>query len=141
MTDCNREPLPFSSLGAKSVVADFLGGRLTTGAGALLLREVGEKTGLFDALNEAIPDPRNPVFIIAPDRVAQYGSGASSGRNDPVEAIQSSGSGAGKRPPGHVPSGDELSVSSPVPCNPQAGLGHPHAGEGRSGLSQPKSQQ
>lgn len=64
MTDCNREPLAFSSLGSKSVRGDFLGGRLTSDAGALLLREIGQKTGLFDALNEAIPDPRNPVFII-----------------------------------------------------------------------------
>src|SRR5271166_2644656 len=64
MTDCNREPLTFSSLGPKSVVADFLGGRLTSDAGALLLRELGQKTGLFEALNEVIPDPRNPVFII-----------------------------------------------------------------------------
>ena len=64
MTDCNREPLTFSSLGSKSVVADFLGGRLTSDAGALLLRELAQKTGLFEALNEVIPDPRNPVFLI-----------------------------------------------------------------------------
>jgi hypothetical protein len=30
----------------------------------LLLREVAEKTGLFEALNAAIPDPRNPVLIV-----------------------------------------------------------------------------
>jgi hypothetical protein len=64
MTDCNRDPVMFSSLGSKSVVADFLGGRLTSDAGALLLREVGERIGLFEALNEAIPDPRDPRFII-----------------------------------------------------------------------------
>lgn len=64
MTDCNRQPLVFSSLGSKSVVADFLGGRLTTDAGALLLREIGQKTGMFEALNRVIPDPRNPVFIV-----------------------------------------------------------------------------
>jgi hypothetical protein len=64
MTHCNRESLTFSSLGPKSVVADFLGGRLTSDAGAILLREVGERTGLFDAISEVIPDPRNPVFII-----------------------------------------------------------------------------
>src|SRR6516165_10277362 len=64
MTDCNRKPLSFSSLGSKSVVADFLGGRLTSDAGALLLREVGERIGLFEALNQAIPDPRDPRFII-----------------------------------------------------------------------------
>ena len=51
MTDCNREPLTFSSLGSKAVVADFLGGRLTSDAGALLLREIGEQIGLFEALD------------------------------------------------------------------------------------------
>src|ERR1700733_11070001 len=64
MTDCNRQPLSFSSLGSKSVVADFLAGRLTSDAGALLLREVGQKTGLFEALDQAIPDPRHPVYIV-----------------------------------------------------------------------------
>jgi hypothetical protein len=68
VTDCNRDTLDFSRLGSKSVVADFLGGRLTSDAGALLLREVGEKTGLFEALNEVIPDPRNPVFIVHEQR-------------------------------------------------------------------------
>jgi Transposase DDE domain group 1 len=64
MTDCNRDPVTFSSLGFKSVVADFLGGRLTSDAGALFLREIGERIGLFEALNQAIPDPRDPRFII-----------------------------------------------------------------------------
>jgi hypothetical protein len=63
MTDCNHEPLHFSTLGPRTVVADFLGGRLSTDAGALLLREVADQIGLFDALDAAIPDPRNPVFI------------------------------------------------------------------------------
>lgn len=58
MTDCNRQTLSFSTLGSKAVVADFLGGRLTSDAGALLLREAGESIGLFQALNQAIPDPR-----------------------------------------------------------------------------------
>lgn len=64
MTDCNRDPLPFSSLGPKAVVADFRGGRLTTDAGALLLREVADRLGLFDALDQAVPDSRHPVFIV-----------------------------------------------------------------------------
>lgn len=63
MTDCNRPTLPFSSLGPKALVADFLGGRLTSDAGALLLREAGEATGLFRALDAAIPDPRDPARI------------------------------------------------------------------------------
>jgi len=63
MTDCNREALTFSSLGSRQVVADFLGGRLTSDSGALLLREVGQATGLFEALDAAIPDPRDPCRI------------------------------------------------------------------------------
>jgi hypothetical protein len=58
MTDCNRNSLDFASIGPKAVVADFTGGRLTTDAGALLLREIGHKLGLFDALDRVIPDPR-----------------------------------------------------------------------------------
>ena len=58
MTDCNRQTLTFSSLGPKAVVADFQGGRLTSDAGALLLREAGEATGLFQALDRAIPATR-----------------------------------------------------------------------------------
>jgi hypothetical protein len=68
MTDCNRKPLDFSGLGPKAVVADFQGGRLTTDAGALLLREVGDRSGLFEALDAAIPDPRHPLFIIHDQR-------------------------------------------------------------------------
>jgi hypothetical protein len=63
MTDCNPKPLHFSTLGRKDVVADFLGGRITSDAGALLLREVADRIGLFDALDVAIPDPRDPVRI------------------------------------------------------------------------------
>src|SRR5918993_3617621 len=64
MTDCSCEPLRFSSLGPRAVVADFRGGRLTTDTGALLLREAADRLGLFDALDAAIPDPRHPAFIV-----------------------------------------------------------------------------
>src|SRR6478735_4265336 len=63
MTDCSRDSLTFSRLGARAVVADFQGGRLTTDAGALLLREAERRLGLFDALDAAIPDPRQPELI------------------------------------------------------------------------------
>ena len=68
MTDCNHGTLNFSRLGSRAVVADFQGGRLTTDAGALLLREVADNIGLFDALDAAIPDPRNPVFVVHEQR-------------------------------------------------------------------------
>src|SRR4029078_12085092 len=68
MTDCSHAPLTFSRLGSKAVVADSQGGRLTTDAGALLLREVADRLGLFDALDAAVPDPRHPVFIVHDQR-------------------------------------------------------------------------
>ncbi len=64
MTDCNSGTLSFASLGPQHVVADFQGGRLTTDAGALLLRETARKLGLFEALDAAIPDPREPALLI-----------------------------------------------------------------------------
>src|SRR4051812_21123319 len=63
MTDCNADPLRFASDGRRHVVADFQGGRLTTDAGALLLREIARQIGLFEALNAVIPDPRQPELI------------------------------------------------------------------------------
>ncbi len=63
MTDCNPKPLSFSRIQAKEVVADFQGGRLTTDAGVLLLREVAQRSGLINALDAAIPDPRQPELI------------------------------------------------------------------------------
>jgi hypothetical protein len=68
MTDCNRNSLPFASVGPKAVIADFTGGRITTDAGALLLGEVDNRLGLTAALDAAIPDPRHPVFIVHPQR-------------------------------------------------------------------------
>src|SRR3954466_12350156 len=63
MTECNDDTLHFARIGARAVVADFRGGRLTTDAGALLLRQVERRLGLFDALDAAIPDPRRPDLI------------------------------------------------------------------------------
>jgi hypothetical protein len=68
MTECNRRPLPFSSLGPRRVEADFSAGSLTTDAGALLLREADRRLGLLDALDRVIPDPRNPELITHPQR-------------------------------------------------------------------------
>ena len=40
MTECNSEQIHFSRVGRQQVVADFNGGRLTSDAGVLLLREI-----------------------------------------------------------------------------------------------------
>src|SRR3954466_15540698 len=69
MTECNDDTLHFARIGARAVVADFRGGRLTTDAGALLLRQVERRLGLFDALDAATPDSRRPE-LIEPDQKA-----------------------------------------------------------------------
>lgn len=63
MTQCNSQPIVFSSLAHRQVVTDFSGGAITSDAGALLLREVDRKLGLIDQLDAVIPDPRNPALI------------------------------------------------------------------------------
>jgi len=68
MTQCTTPPLTFASLGSRRVEADFSGGDLTTDAGALLLREADQRIGLINALNDVLPDPRDPVFVTHPQR-------------------------------------------------------------------------
>ena len=64
MTDCNAKPIRFTRLRRRQVVADFQGGRLTSDAGVLLLREVDRQIGLIDAINECLPDPRDPRYTV-----------------------------------------------------------------------------
>ena len=63
MTKCSKDAINFTALGRRNIVADFLGGRLTTDAGALLLREVDEHIGLLDAVNSCILDPRDQRYV------------------------------------------------------------------------------
>jgi hypothetical protein len=63
MTECNGLPLEFSTLGRQKIHADFNGGRLTSDAGAALLREVDKRIGLINAITNCIPDPRNSAKI------------------------------------------------------------------------------
>jgi len=68
MTECNSQSLRFTRVKRQQVVADFNGGRLSTDAGVLLLREVDQQIGLLDAINDCIPDPRDPRFTIHEQR-------------------------------------------------------------------------
>ncbi len=63
MTECNRKSPSFSSLGRQRIIANFDGGRLTTDAGGLLLREGDRRLGLTARLAECIADPRDPARI------------------------------------------------------------------------------
>jgi len=63
MTDCTQSYLPFSSLGCKKIQADFTGGRLTSDAGVLLLREADQRLGLTEVISECISDPRDSRYV------------------------------------------------------------------------------
>src|SRR5439155_19865813 len=47
MTECKPEQFQFHRIGNREVVAQFDGGDITTDAGGLLLREVGQRTGII----------------------------------------------------------------------------------------------
>src|SRR5512133_3870019 len=122
MTDCNRDPLAFSSLGPKAVVADFQGGQLTSDAGALVLRELGQRLGLFDALDRALPDPRFAPLVVHPQRTLlalalgyEDLNDHQTLREDPVLQI------AAGRPPGD----DATLASPPTLCRPENRVDRP----------------
>jgi hypothetical protein len=46
MTDCGRRTCEFASIKRTKIIADFAGGKLTSDAGVLLLREADKRIGL-----------------------------------------------------------------------------------------------
>lgn len=58
-----HEQLSFASLGPKDLVATFDGGRISSDAGGLLLREIDLRTGLIDRMDRSVLDPREPSKI------------------------------------------------------------------------------
>lgn len=57
-TECSRNQLAFQDFGSRRVEAAFDGGRQTSDAGLLLLREVAERTGLLRRFAEGFTDHR-----------------------------------------------------------------------------------
>ena len=118
MTQCNRQPLLFSSLKPQKIMADFDGGRLTSDAGGLLLREANRKLGLIRRLADCISDPRDPLMTVHDQQtmMAQRIFGIALGyedlndhntlRDDPLFSVL-----ADKRP-----DPDEPLASSPTLC-------------------------
>lgn len=84
MTECSTEALAFSGLRRRKLVVDFEGGRLTSDAGLLLLREVDRRLGLIDAISACLPDPRDPRYIVHEQRelLAQRIFGLAAGYED-----------------------------------------------------------
>jgi hypothetical protein len=62
-TQCNAEQLEFSCVGRRRVVAGFDGGRVSSDAGALLLKRTDEAIGLIDRLAECFVDYREAGAI------------------------------------------------------------------------------
>jgi len=62
-TECTRESFAFHALGRRDVVARFDGGRITSDAGGLLLREVERATGIIRQFAGCFRDYRNPDLI------------------------------------------------------------------------------
>lgn len=63
-TQCSQTAFDFQDLGRRKVVANFDGGHLSSdGGGAILLREIEARTGLFKRLAHCFEDRRNPLLI------------------------------------------------------------------------------
>jgi hypothetical protein len=123
-TDCEQFSFPFQDLGARKVVADFSGGRVSNDAGALLLRELDASIGLTRGLAKCFRDRRHPVFIehTLEELLAQRVQALVLGyedlndharlRHDPLLAVA-----AGKTEPLGGPAQDEPTLAAPATLN------------------------
>ena len=62
-TQCTGEQLEFHALGRRSVTGRFDGGRISSDAGGVLLREVDKRTGLTARVSRCLVDYRNPASV------------------------------------------------------------------------------
>ncbi len=62
-TECNQATFEFHGLVQRKVKARFDGGKITSDAGVLLLREVEKRTGLLGGLADCFSDHRAPRLI------------------------------------------------------------------------------
>jgi len=89
-------PLPLAPVGAKTVALDFEGGRLSSDAGVVLLKDIDDQLGLTHNLAAVLSDPRDPRRIhftvedLLKQRVFQIAAGyedandANTLRDDPI---------------------------------------------------------
>src|SRR5450432_4215299 len=66
MTECSGQLFEFQDLGPRSVQAAFNGGKVTSDAGGLLLREIEAKFKFVERLAECFTDHRDPELIEHP---------------------------------------------------------------------------
>jgi Transposase DDE domain group 1 len=91
-----QAPLPLAPVGAKAVHLDFDGGRLSSDAGIVLLKDIDDQLGLTHHLAAVLSDPRDarrvkfPLHDLIKQRVFQIAAGyedandANTLRHDPI---------------------------------------------------------
>ena len=62
-TQCTGEQLEFHALGRRLVTSRFVGGRISSDAGGVLLWEVDERTGVTARVSECFVDHHNPTSV------------------------------------------------------------------------------
>ena len=62
-TQCTGEQLEFHALGRRLVTGRFDGGRISSDAGGVLLREVDKRTGLTERVSRCLVDYRNRASV------------------------------------------------------------------------------
>lgn len=62
-TECSTQRLLFQGHGSREVTAAFDGGRITSDAGGLLLREVDQQFGILKSFVDAFTDYRDPELV------------------------------------------------------------------------------
>jgi len=84
VTECSESRLEFQPLARRKVAAAFDGGRITSDAGGLLLREVEERTGILRQFAACFTDHRSPGLIehAAEELISQRVYGVALGYED-----------------------------------------------------------
>ncbi|QEG41917.1 IS1380 family transposase [Roseimaritima ulvae] len=120
MAQRKRKRPVLKRLRRQAVDFDFDGGTLTTDGGLLLLREVDRRLDLIRRLDQAIPDPRDPLHTVHPQaelltsRIFAIAAGYEDGndhdalRHDPAFQVA-----AGRVPAEHNYDGDHSPLASP----------------------------
>ena len=68
MTQCHSKPIQLTRARRRQLVAEFKGRRQTSDARVMLLWEVDRGIGLIDAINDCLPDPHEPWYIVHDQR-------------------------------------------------------------------------
>jgi hypothetical protein len=64
--ECPQELFEFQSFDRRKIEASFSGGDVSSDGGMILLRKIDDRLGLTKALNQMLPDPRDPALVTHP---------------------------------------------------------------------------